>query len=121
MKISDSMNPLTIRKKILLASKLIGVVLIVSYILSDRLPVSTDISFAIWIAFVVVLICGIDLLMARFITKPVSELNKAAQSMAELDFSGQCSTGREDELGCLAQNLNSLSASLSTALNEQYV
>ena len=28
MKISDSMNPLTIRKKILLASKLIGVVLI---------------------------------------------------------------------------------------------
>ena len=38
--------------------------------------------------------------------------------MAELDFSGQCSTGREDELGCLAQNLNSLSASLSTALND---
>ena len=33
-------------------------------------------------------------------------------------FSGQCSTGREDELGCLAQNLNSLSASLSTALND---
>ena len=38
--------------------------------------------------------------------------------MAELDFSGQCSIGREDELGCLAQNLNSLSASLSTALND---
>lgn len=28
------------------------------------------------------------------------------------------SIGREDELGCLAQNLNSLSASLSTALND---
>ena len=38
--------------------------------------------------------------------------------MAELDFSGQCSIGREDELGCLAQNLKSLSASLSTALND---
>ena len=35
-----------------------------------------------------------------------------------LDFSGQCSMGREDELGRLAQNLNSLSASLSTALND---
>ena len=38
--------------------------------------------------------------------------------MAELNFSGQCNTSREDELGCLAQNLNSLSASLSTALND---
>lgn len=38
--------------------------------------------------------------------------------MAELDFSGQCTAMREDELGCLAQNLNSLSASLSTALND---
>lgn len=38
--------------------------------------------------------------------------------MAEQDFSGQCTAVREDELGCLAQNLNSLSASLSTALND---
>ena len=38
--------------------------------------------------------------------------------MAELDFSGQCNTTREDELGCLAKSLNSLSASLSTALND---
>ena len=38
--------------------------------------------------------------------------------MAELDFSGQCTAVREDELGCLAQNLNSLSDSLSTALND---
>ena len=115
MKISDSMNPLTIRKKILLASKLIGVVLIVSYILSDRLPVSTDISFAIWIAFVVVLICGIDLLMARFITKPVSELNKAAQSMAELDFSHPCEVTSLDEFGELAGSLNSMSENLQQA------
>ena len=115
MKISDSMNPLTIRKKILLASRLIGVVLIVSYILSDRLPVSTDISFAIWIAFVVVLICGIDLLMARFITKPVSELNKAAQSMAELDFSHPCEVTSLDEFGELAGSLNSMSENLQQA------
>ena len=46
----------------------------------------TDISFVIWLAFVVVLVCAIDLLMARFITKPVSELNEAARNMAELNF-----------------------------------
>lgn len=41
--------------------------------------------------------------------------------MAVLDFSGQCDIVREDELGCLAQNLNSLSASLSTALNDPQI
>ena len=78
MKIRENMNIFTIRKKILLASKLMGVILIVSYILSRELPISQDLSFVIWLAFVVVLICAIDLLMARFITKPVSELNEAA-------------------------------------------
>ena len=39
MKINENMNIFTIRKKILLASKLIGVALIVSYILSTK-PVS---------------------------------------------------------------------------------
>ena len=63
MKINENMNIFTIRKKILLASKLIGVALIVSYILSTKLPVNTDISFVIWLAFVVVLVCAIDLLM----------------------------------------------------------
>lgn len=94
MKINENMNIFTIRKKILLTSKLIGVALIVSYVLSTKLPVNTDISFIIWQAFVVVLICAIDLLMARFITKPVSELNEAARNMAELNFSNPCHVKR---------------------------
>ena len=97
MKINENMNIFTIRKKILLASKLIGVALIVSYILSTKLPVNTDISFVIWLAFVVVLVCAIDLLMARFITKPVSELNEAARNMAELNFSHPCHVKSHDE------------------------
>lgn len=86
MKINENMNIFTIRKKILLASKLIGVALIVSYILSTKLPVNTDISFVIWLAFVVVLVCAIDLLMARFITKPVSELMKQPGTWQSLIF-----------------------------------
>ena len=47
-------------------------------------------------------------------------LSKISEQMASLDFSGQCGMEREDELGRLAQNLNSLSTSLSTALNDWY-
>ena len=38
--------------------------------------------------------------------------------MTELDFSGKCEDNREDELGHLAKNLNSLSTTLSSALKE---
>ena len=86
MKISDIMNVFTIRKKILLASKLIGLLLVVSYVLSAKLPVNPSYSYVLWMTFVVVLILAIDLLMARFISKPVAELNEAASKMAELDI-----------------------------------
>ena len=66
--------------------------------------------------FLLSLLCA--WLYTRYITRPIVRLSKISKQMAELDFSGQCGTGREDELGCLAQNLNSLSASLSTALND---
>ena len=115
MKISDNMNIFTVRKKILLASKLIGVVLIVSYVLSAKLPVDTDISFAVWMIFVVILICAIDLLMARFISKPVSELNEAARRMAELNFSKPCTVTSLDEFGELSKSLNSMSENLQQA------
>lgn len=117
MKINENMNIFTIRKKILLASKLIGVALIVSYILSTKLPVNTDISFVIWLAFVVVLVCAIDLLMARFITKPVSELNEAARNMAELNFSHPCHVKSHDEFGELAESLNTMAENLQQAFS----
>ena len=65
----------TVRKKILMLSKLAGVALIFSYVLSTGLPVSEDTSFLIWLGFVFLLIIGIDLFMGRFITKPIDKLN----------------------------------------------
>ena len=91
--------------------------LIVSYILSTKLPVNTDISFVIWLAFVVVLVCAIDLLMARFITKPVSELNEAARNMAELNFSHPCHVKSHDEFGELAESLNTMAENLQQAFS----
>ena len=72
--------------------------------------------YVILMVFLLSLLCA--WLYTRYITRPIVRLSKISKQMAELDFSGQCSTEREDELGCLAQNLNSLSASLSTALND---
>lgn len=72
--------------------------------------------YVVLMIFVLSLLCS--WIYARYITRPIVRLSKTSEQMASLDFSGQCSIGREDELGCLAQNLNSLSASLSTALND---
>lgn len=118
MKISDKMNIFTVRKKILLASKLMGVVLIASYMFFAKLPIDTDISFAVWMIFVAALICAVDLLMACFISKPVSELNEAARHMAELDFSKPCRVTSLDEFGELSKSLNRMGENLQRAFAE---
>lgn len=118
MKISDSMNVFTIRKKILLASKLIGLLLVVSYVLSAKLPVNPSYSYVLWMTFVVVLILAIDLLMARFISKPVAELNEAASKMAELDFSQPCGVTSLDEFGELSKNMNIMAENLQQAFEK---
>ena len=118
MKINDNMNIFSIRKKILLASKLMGVILVVSYVFSTRLSLNPDISFVIWLIFVAVLICGIDFWMAKFITKPVSELNDAAGRMAALDFSQPCGVTGHDEFGELSRSLNLMAESLQEAFSK---
>ena len=59
--------------------------------------------YVILMVFLLSLLCA--WLYTRYITRPIVRLSKISKQMAELDFSGQCSIGREDELGCLAQNL----------------
>ncbi len=118
MKMRAQMNVFTIRKKILLASKLMGVILVLSYVISTRLPLNADISLMIWLIFVAVLICVIDLWMARFISKPVSELNEAAGRMAALDFSHLCEVTGRDEFGELSHSLNVMAQNLQKAFGE---
>ena len=106
----------TVRKKILMLSKLSGVVLIFSYVLSTGLPVSEDTSFLIWLWFVFLLIIGIDLFMGRFITKPIDKLNASAKRMAGLDFSTPCNLVSTDEFGELSASLNTMAENLQRAL-----
>lgn len=118
MKIREQMNVFTIRKKIVMASKLMGAILVLSYVFSTRLPLNADISLMIWLIFVAVLICVIDLWMARFISRPVSELNEAAGRMADLDFSHLCEVTRRDEFGELSHSLNVMAQNLQKAFGE---
>ena len=106
----------TVRKKILMLSKLAGVVLIFSYIFSTGLPVSGDASFLIWLGFVFLLIIGIDFLMGRFITKPIDKLNASAKRMARLDFSAPCNFVSTDEFGELSASLNTMAENLQQTL-----
>ena len=107
----------TVRKKILMLSKLAGAVLIFSYIFSTGLPVSKDASFLIWLGFVFLLIIGIDFFMGRFITKPIDKLNASAKRMAGLDFSALCDLVSTDEFGELSASLNTMAENLQQALD----
>ena len=71
--------------------------------------------YIIFIAFFLSLLCS--WLYAGYITRPIIQLSEISKQMAALDFSGQCAIVRQDELGCLAQNLNILSTALETSLN----
>lgn len=108
----------TIRKKIVMLSKIAGVILIVSYIISTRLQINQDVSFLIWIIFIIVLMLAVDFLLGYFITDPISTLCKSARKIADLDFTSKCEITSDDEFGDLAKNLNKMSENLKSTLNE---
>lgn len=108
----------SIQKKILIASKAIGALLILSYIFSAKLPVSSDVSLSIWALFVAGLILAVDFLMNRFISVPIAGLVETAGKMADLDFSSPCGVDAHDEFGTLAASLNVMAENLQKTLKE---
>ena len=81
-----------------------------------ELPTSPNTSFWIWFALLAAVILGVDFLLGRFISAPLSQINHTAKRMASLDFSAHCSLATQDEFGELSQNLNLMSAKLQQAL-----
>ena len=118
MSVKDNFTLRTVRKKIIMVSKTAGIILIISYIVSTRLPIDPDISFWIWLCFITALVLAVDYLMGRFISNPVSELSRAAHQMAHLDFSSPCKINTKDEFGELSKNLNKMSQNLQQALSQ---
>ncbi|MDO5411446.1 MAG: HAMP domain-containing sensor histidine kinase [Lachnospiraceae bacterium] len=118
MKLNDSLSLRTVRKKIIMVSKLAGMILIVSYVVSTHLPVQKDASFLIWLLFVTLLVLIVDFLMGKFISKPIDKLGKSARRMAQLDFSSPCDISTNDEFGELSVNLNRMAENLQQALTK---
>lgn len=118
MNIKENFTLRTVRKKIIMVSKAAGIILIISYVVSTRLPIDPDVSFWIWLCFVIVLVLAVDYLMGRYISSPVSELSRAARQMAQLDFSCPCEINTDDEFGELSKNLNTMSQNLKQALSQ---
>lgn len=116
MRRKDTFSLRTVRKKIILMSKLAGIFLIASYIVSTRLPIAPDASFLLWITFVTLLLLAMDHLMGRFISTPISRLNQSARSMAQLDFSIPCTVKTNDEFGALSESLQIMAENLQLAL-----
>ena len=118
MKLSDSFTLRTVRRKIVAITKLAGMLLILSYIVSIQLEIDSDLSSVLWMIFVIVIVLMVDCLMAHFISKPILKLNQAARRMAELDFTASCDISSKDEFGELSASLNTMSDNLQQALSE---
>jgi len=61
---------------------------------------------------------AVSLLYSRYITRPVIDLGATSKKMAGLDFDVHIQLDRVDELGELAESLNTLSGNLANALDE---
>lgn len=83
-----------------------------------RLPLDEDISFLLWVIFVILLTMVIDYLLGRFISDPVSKICEMAHRAARLDFSGPCTVTSKDEFGELAANLSKMSENLQDTLQK---
>ena len=108
----------TVRKKIVMISKIAGIILMISYLISTRLPLEADISFLLWITLVTLLVIMIDFLLGRFISDPISEICEMAHRAARLDFSLPCQITSKDEFGELAANLNKMYENLQDTLEK---
>ena len=109
MKLKDHFTFRTVRKKMLMVSKLAGILLILSYILSTKLEI-------LWFVFVIAIVLVVDFLMGHFISKPISKLSQTARKMAKLDFSAPCTITTNDEFGELAVSLNTMADNLQQTL-----
>ncbi len=106
----------TVRKKIIITSKLAGMVLIASFLFSTHVSDNPDVSLLVWLAFVIPLVLTVDFLMGRFISDPISRLNETAGRLADLDFSESCRLTSEDEFGGLSRSLSRMSENLQDTL-----
>lgn len=108
----------TVRKKVMMLSKLTGGIIVLFYLVTYELPAGRSITFLLWFGLLASVIMGVDFFLGRLISKPLNEINDTAEKMAELDFTAQCKVKTNDEFGELSQSLNTMFANLKDALEK---
>lgn len=106
-----------INKKIFLLSKIVIAACLLAYIIASAF--SGWISDLVFVFLLLVLILGWDIVLDRMVSQPIHEISKAAQRMADLDFSQPCVVDTKDELNTLANNLNATADNLQHALAQR--
>lgn len=109
----------TVRKKVLLLSKLTGGTIVIFYLITSELPADHNIAFWSWFVLMIGVILGVDFMLGKMISKPLKEIRDTARRMAELDFTAHCTVHTKDEFGELSQSLNKMSANLQEALEQR--
>lgn len=82
--------------------------MMIQYAIFKALPISLTCSVLIS------LICS--LLFSRAMTKPIQQISAATERMEQLDKAARCPVDSTDEIGVLADNVNSLYASLLSTI-----
>lgn len=108
----------SVRKKVFLLSKLSGALIILFYLIVEEFSLNSKFEFLIWFIILVIFIMSIDFLLGKFISEPITSINKSAKSMSQLDFSNPCTINTNDEFGELSRSLNTMSTNLQKALSD---
>ncbi|EML9211080.1 HAMP domain-containing histidine kinase [Clostridioides difficile] len=108
----------SVRKKVFLLSKLSGALIILFYLIVEEFSINSKFEFWIWFIMLVIFIMSIDFLLGKFISEPITSINKSAKSMSQLDFSNPCTVNTNDEFGELSRSLNTMSTNLQQALSD---
>lgn len=108
----------SVRKKVFLLSKLSGALIILFYLVVEGFSINSKFEFWIWFIILVIFIMSIDFLLGKFISEPITSINKSAKSMSQLDFSNPCTVNTNDEFGELSRSLNTMSTNLQQALSD---
>ncbi len=85
--------------------------------IQENAKIATSVTTVITVTALLVALMFISGYSKRF-TKPLIEMSQVTNKIANLDFSDKCSVKRNDEIGALAENINTVSDSLSNALTE---
>ncbi len=107
----------SIQKKILLISKLFGVILGILYIIALKSPSDNFALYGLLVVIAAIILIA-DHCLKVFITNPLIKINQITNKIANLDFSETCNILSKDEYGELSQNINKMAANLQKALKE---